>query len=292
MRVLVTGAAGQLGRVLVRALADHAVTGLAREQLDITSPGEIDKAIETTRPEILINAAAYTDVDGAEGDDRSALLANAKGPERLARATASIGIPMVQLSTDYVFDGERDRPYTEYDPTGPISVYGRSKLAGEDAVRASNPKHYIVRTAWLYAVEGSNFPNTMRTLAGRNDVRVVDDQKGSPTYAPHLAEAIKRLIATGKFGTYHIAGRGGATRYELACALFETLGSNTRVVPVPTSAMPRPAPRPRYSVLETAAEPRILLPPWHEGLRAFAGALAHADRQTGSSEGSSSSGRS
>ncbi|MDX1387840.1 MAG: dTDP-4-dehydrorhamnose reductase [Acidobacteriota bacterium] len=287
MRVTVTGAAGQLGRALVAGLAGHEVTGLTREDLDITSPGRFREAIERTRPDILINSAAYTDVDGAESDRESVFRVNAEGPGHLARATAEAGIPLLHVSSDYVFDGEADSPYTEFDLTGPVSVYGWSKLAGEDAVRTTNPMHYIVRTAWLYAVEGSNFPNTIRKLAGRPDVRVVDDQTGSPTYAPHLAEAIARLMVTGSFGTYHLAGRGGATWHELACALFEELGSDTPVAPVSTSEFPRPAPRPRYSVLATAMQPEILLPPWQEGLRAFVGELERTDRHESSSSGRS-----
>ncbi len=280
MKVAVTGSAGQLGRALVSGLAEHDVIGLTRQDLDITSPGRIFEVIEETRPDILINAAAYTDVDGAEHDTGSAFRANAEGPEHLARATADAGIPLVQVSTDYVFDGEADSPYTEFDLTGPLSVYGRSKLAGEDAVRTANPMHYIVRTAWLYAVGGSNFPNTMRKLAGRSDVRVVDDQRGSPTYGPHLTDAIGRLMLTGSFGTYHLAGSGGASWYELACELFRALGSDTPVVPVPASEFPRAAARPRYSVLATAMKPAILLPPWREGLRAFVGELDRARRYT------------
>jgi dTDP-4-dehydrorhamnose reductase len=269
MKIVITGAGGQLGIALAHALADHQVLGLGRDALDVTEPERIADVITEERPDLVINSAAYTDVDGAETDRNEAFRVNGTAPGHLAVATAEVGIPLVHVSTDYVFDGRRDSPYTEFDLTHPLSVYGESKLAGEDAVRIHNPMHYVVRTAWLYSAGGRNFLNRMRSMAQQPEVRVVDDQHGSPTYAPHLAQAIGRLIATESFGTYHIAGSGGTTWHGLACELYRALGIDTPVVAVSTAEFPRPATRPAFAVLETAIEPAIVLPPWRAGLEAF-----------------------
>ena len=273
MRILVTGAAGQLGRSLAAPLARHDVTAYARAELDITDLGAVRAAIAAVKPDVVINAAAYNRVDDAEADATDAYRGNALAPRNLALATAERGVPVVHVSTDYVFDGRGTRPYHEYDAPNPQSAYGRSKLAGEIAVREVNPKHYVVRTAWVYHEQGANFPRTMLSLASRPEVRVVDDQVGCPTYAPHLAQAIARLLETDSFGTYHFAGAGSVTWYGLTCRLFALRGITTPVVPVTTEEFPRPAPRPRYSVLTTLQEPRIVLPPWEDALEEFSRAL-------------------
>ena len=206
MRVLVTGAGGQLGRALGPALRDHEVTALTRAQLDITDPAAVREAVRAHGPDLVLNAAAYNAVDRAETDREGAFAVNATGPRLLAEAAAGAGAAILHVSTDYVFDGEKGAPYDESDLPNPLSVYGRSKLAGEEAVRASNPRHYVVRTAWVYAASGKNFPLTILGLAEKGPVRVVDDQWGSPTYAPHLAQALAQLIVTGSFGTWHLAG--------------------------------------------------------------------------------------
>jgi dTDP-4-dehydrorhamnose reductase len=274
MKILVTGAAGQLGACLPEALAGHEVVALARDRLDIANLTQVRLAVQSHRPHAVVNAAAYNRVDEAESDPDAAFRGNALGPRNLALATADAGIALVHVSTDYVFDGTATRPYHEYDATGPRSTYGASKLAGESAVRELNPRHFVVRTAWLYAAGGSNFPHTMLRLADRPEVRVVSDQVGSPTYAPHLARALARLLGTGAFGTYHLAGAGAASWYELTRALYARRGIATPVVPVTTAEFPRPAPRPAYSVLTTIQDPRIVLPPWEEGLAEFCRALA------------------
>jgi dTDP-4-dehydrorhamnose reductase len=185
--------------------------------------------------------------------------------------TAAHKIPLLHVSTDYVFDGTSKRPYHEFDRPNPRSIYGASKLAGEDAVRTLNPQHYVVRTAWLYHTVGRNFPTTIRALAAeKSEVRVVSDQFGSPTYAPHLAEAIVFLMTTCAFGTYHLAGRGGTSWYELTRTLFQALQVQTPVIPIATADFPRSAERPRYAVLTTLQDPQILLPPWEEGIREYA----------------------
>jgi dTDP-4-dehydrorhamnose reductase len=273
VNVLVTGALGQLGRALGGALAGHAVVALPRAELDIADLDAVREVVRMHRPELVVNAAAYNRVDDAEADATAAYRGNAVGPRNLALATAETGAAILHVSTDYVFDGGASRTYHEFDRPDPRSAYGRSKLSGEVAVRELNPRHYVVRTAWVYDAQGSNFPRTMLALAGRPEVRVVDDQTGSPTYAPHLAAAIARLVPTGAFGTYHLAGQGEVTWYGLTRALFALRGITTPLVPVTTAEFPRPAPRPRYSVLTTLQEPRILLPPWQDGLAEFCRAL-------------------
>jgi dTDP-4-dehydrorhamnose reductase len=273
MKVLITGAGGQLGRALQTVLTGHEVIALTHARLDVTRFEDTRQAVATHRPEIVVNAAAYTNVDGAESDQTGAYKLNAVAPRNLATATADLGVALLHVSTDYVFDGLGARPYHEFDLTNPLSIYGRSKLAGEQTVATSNARHYIVRTSWLYHTEGENFPKAMLAQARRNEVRVVCDQFGSPTYAPHLAEAIARLIGTGAYGTYHLAGRGAASRFEMTLKLYQLFGIGTVAHPAPTAEFPRPAPRPRYSVLTTVQEPEILLPPWEDGLEEFAKAL-------------------
>jgi len=273
MKILITGAGGQLGRALQRELIKDELIPLTRSELDISNPSEVRGAIVMHRPEAVINAAAYTNVDGAETNEDEAYRLNALGPRNLALATAEAGIPMVHISTDYVFAGASERPYHEFDRPEPRSAYGRSKLAGEQVVESLNPRHFIIRTAWLYHTEGRNFPKTMLELGRRGEVRVVSDQYGSPTYAPHLARAIGGLIGTGDYGVRHLAGSGGASWFELTAALFEMAGIESTIVPVATADFPRPARRPRYSVLTTMVEPRILLPPWREGLQEFVNEL-------------------
>jgi dTDP-4-dehydrorhamnose reductase len=270
MKILLTGAGGQLGQALQEALADRDLVALDHHHLDITSIEAVRHTVGGHHPDIVVNAAAFNNVDGAESDPDAAYRGNALGPRNLAVVTAARGLPLLHVSTDYVFAGTRTRPYHEFDRPHPRSVYGASKLAGEDAVRTLNPRHYVVRTAWLYHTVGRNFPKTMCTLADRSEVRVVSDQFGSPTYAPHLAAALAQLITTGAFGTYHLAGQGGTNWFALACALYRHLGIRTPVRPVATSEFPRPAERPRYSVLTTLQEPRIVLPPWEDGVAEFA----------------------
>jgi dTDP-4-dehydrorhamnose reductase len=270
MRVLIAGARGQLGRALPATLRDHDTTALDRAALDIADLAAVRQSVLAHRPDLVLNAAAYNHVDGAESDPEAAFRGNAVGPRNLALAAAEAGAAVLHVSTDYVFDGTAGRAYHEYDQPNPLSVYGRSKLAGEEAVRAANPRHYVVRTAWLYAAEGHNFPLTMLSLGAKGAVRVVNDQHGSPTFAPHLADAIARLLTTGAWGTYHLAGAGETTWHELTRTLFEMCGVASPVEAVTTDAFPRPASRPRYSALTSIQEPRIVLPPWQEGLAEFA----------------------
>jgi dTDP-4-dehydrorhamnose reductase len=270
LKILVAGASGQLGSCLKSALLRHQVVPLARSEFDITRLCQVHKVLKRERPNLVINAAAYTDVDRAESQITTAYAVNALGPRDLASETVNLGIPLVHISTDYVFDGLANRPYDENDQPNPVSVYGASKLAGEKAVQALNPRHYIVRTAWLYWEHGKGFLLSMCANAARPGLSVANDQFGSPTYAPHLAAAIAQLIETGAFGTYHLAGSGGASRWELVSELFRLLAIPTPLRQASYRDFQASARRPPNSVLTTIREPRIVLPPWQEGLAEFA----------------------
>ena len=270
MRILVAGALGQLGRALARTLADHELILRDLPDLDLAETEPVAHCLDVERPDWVVNAAAFTDVDAAETDTAGAERGNVAIPRVLAEATAARKLPLVHVSTDYVFDGQGDRPYLESDAPAPFSAYGHTKLAGEEAVRAANPRHFIVRTAWLYSTGGRNFALTMLRAAERGEVRVVDDQTGCPTYAPHLAEGIARLVDRDDYGTFHMAGAGETTWFGLTRALYDALEIDCRVTPCTTDEFPRPAPRPRYSALATGREPAIVLPAWQQGVADFA----------------------
>ncbi len=270
MKILLAGAGGQLGRCLVVACQSHEVIALGHDALDITLLSQVREAVAGHRPDLVINASAFNDVDGAESRPGEAYAVNALGPRNLAVATAAHDIPLLHVSTDYVFDGAGGRPYHEFDRTSPLSVYGASKLAGEDAIRSLNPRHYLVRTAWLFWETGKNFLLSMYGFASRAQLTVASDQYGSPTYVPHLAAAISRLIETDAFGTFHFAGSGGTSRWELISELYRRLGLTTPILPVSHLEFPTAARRPSYSVLTSLQDPRIELPPWQEGVGEFA----------------------
>jgi dTDP-4-dehydrorhamnose reductase len=270
LKILLIGAGGQLGRCLVEGLVGEELLAFDHSRLDVTNLEHIRSGIGSLAPDIVINASAFNDVDGAELHQDAAFLVNAEGPRNLALVTASCNIPLLHVSTDYVFDGSARSPYHEFCETNPLSVYGRSKLAGEKAIRDLNPRHYIVRTAWLFWEQGQNFLTGMYRLARREQVSVVADSFGSPTYVPDLAQAINRLIRTEAYGTYHFAGKGSASRWELVVELYRTLGIRTEAIPVPQSTFPTRATRPQYSALTTWQQPLIELPPWQEGVARFA----------------------
>ncbi|WP_169079653.1 dTDP-4-dehydrorhamnose reductase [Microcella alkalica] len=258
-RILITGAAGMLGRDLQAALADRAVTALSRSELDVA---DVDAAREAVAGhDVVINAAAWTRVDDAESHEPEAHRVNALGAQSLARAAAGAGAVLVQLSTDYVFDGRASTPYLEDAPLAPVSAYGRTKAEGERLARAAHPEGtLIVRTAWLYGEHGPNFAATMLGLATQRDtLSVVDDQRGQPTWTRDLAEQIVRLIDSGaRSGVLHGTASGETTWFGFARAIFEEAGLDPeRVRPTDSSAFARPAPRPAYSVLA------------HEGWRAL-----------------------
>ena len=255
MRILVTGSAGQLGRALAGTLdgTGAVVRGAGSAEMDITNAPAVAEVMGEFAPDVVINCAAYTAVDDAESDEETARRVNVDGPANLARATAASGSRLIHVSTDYVFDGAGERPYPVSAPTGPRTAYGRTKLAGEQAVRRLDPHAHIVRTAWLYTGEAPDFVATMRRLERERDtVNVVDDQRGSPTYAPDLAAGLAELArqVDGPGLVLHATNAGEATWFELARAVFEGVGADpSRVRPCSSSEFPRPAPRPGYSVL-------------------------------------------
>jgi dTDP-4-dehydrorhamnose reductase len=291
-RWLVTGAHGQLGSDLLLALGGADVIGLGRADLDLTEAAAVDAAIAAHRPDVVINAAAYTAVDAAETDEDAAYRVNALGPANLASALARRGGRLIHVSTDYVFAGDASAPYPADAPTAPRSAYGRTKLAGEEAVRALLPADgFVVRTAWVYGAVGANFVKTMIKLASsrptvsvvddqrgsptssRPSVSVVDDQRGSPTWSRDLARGLVALGSAGVPGAVlHCTNAGDCTWFDLARAIFEELGEDpARVEPTTTDAFPRPAPRPAYSVLSAAewvAAGLAPLPDWRDALHA------------------------
>jgi dTDP-4-dehydrorhamnose reductase len=247
-----------LGRDVARVSGGLA---LPRAELDVTDRAAVREAI---RPDDLVfNCAAWTDVDGAEEHEAEATRVNGEGARNVAEAAGTV----VYVSTDYVFDGRGHRPYVESDPVGPLSAYGRSKLAGERATAEANPRHFVVRSSWLFGPGGRNFVETMLGLGP--EVRVVDDQVGCPTFTGHLAEALAGLAATEDYGVHHMAASGSCSWFEFAREIFARAGSGTRAEPCTTAEFPRPAPRPAYSVL--ASERGHRLPDWREGLDAYLG---------------------
>ncbi|WP_407341757.1 dTDP-4-dehydrorhamnose reductase [Pengzhenrongella phosphoraccumulans] len=273
MRWLVTGAAGMLGQDLVGALRAHGeeVTATDRPELDITDAAAVDAAVAGY--DVVANCAAYTAVDAAEKNEGAAFTINAVGPQMLARAAQTHGARMVQVSTDYVFDGTGTTPYREGAPLAPRSAYGRTKGAGEWAVRAEAPDHLIVRTAWLYGAGGSCFPKTIaRVAAERGGLDVVDDQFGQPTWTSDLADLILRLVAAkAPSGTYHGTSSGVASWHEFAQAAVAAAGLDPAIVHTTTSeAFVRPAPRPAYSVLGHDALTAIGIEPIGDWARRWA----------------------
>lgn len=261
-----------LGRDVVAAAAQsgHDVLGLARGELDVTDGDAVRATLRDVRPDAVVNCAAYTDVDGAESDLEGAAAVNEHGAGEVAGAAADVGALVVHVSTDYVFSGDGRDPYLEGDATGPQSVYGETKLAGERAVAAANPRHVVARSSWLFGVGGRNFVDTMlRVGPERGEVSVVTDQVGCPTFTGHLAAALVRLAAGDALGLHHLAGGGVASWFELAEETFRLAGVDCRVLPARTADMARPAPRPAYSVLGSTRERTPRLPPWPEGLAAY-----------------------
>ncbi len=277
MRIEVIGSRGQLGRELLEVLdgTPHHASGHDLESVDITDPGSVAALLDAVRPDAVVNCAAWTRVDAAEEQEEAARRVNADGPRVLAQACRERGLLLSHLSTDYVFDGTAARPLDESATPNPQSAYGRTKLAGEEAVRDVLPRHQVVRTAWLYGQDGPNFVLTMLRLARERGVlRVVDDQWGSPTWTGHLAPALVRLLERGVPGTYHLTGSGSTTWHGFARAIVAEAGLAVPVEAVRTAEFPTPAPRPAYSVLDNRAWRDLgegPLPGWREGLRAYLG---------------------
>jgi dTDP-4-dehydrorhamnose reductase len=275
MRLLVTGAAGMLGQDFVRAAgaAGHDTVGLARDDADITDLGAIEAAVRANTPEVVVNCAAWTDVDGAEASPEQAHRVNATAAGNVATAAAHAGAWIVQISTDYVFDGNKRSPYVESDAPSPLSSYGSSKLAGEREVVARCPDmHTIVRTSWLFG-SGPCFPATiMRLAAERDELTVVDDQVGCPTFTGHLAEALVELIDAHALplGVVHMAAAGSCSWYEFAREVLASGGVRCELRAGDTADLGRPARRPAYSVLATDWGPIVpRLPEWREGVAEY-----------------------
>jgi dTDP-4-dehydrorhamnose reductase len=289
VRLLVTGAGGMLGQDVLRAAAragDEALA-LTHDDLDVADASAVARALERWQAEgagagAVVNCAAYTNVDGAEVDPEAALAVNGAGAGNLARASAELGVGMLHVSSDYVFSGSpnlgadgRPRPYLERDATGPLSVYGQSKLAGEREVLAASRRHLVVRSSWLFGVHGPNFAATMLRLAQeREGVEVVDDQIGCPTWTAHLAPAIVGMLARELCGLVHLAGAGQVSWNGFAREIFRQVQAECEVRPTTTAAMSRPAPRPAYSALESERDDVLPLPPWQDGLAGFLAARA------------------
>ncbi|ABK14741.1 dTDP-4-dehydrorhamnose reductase [Methanothrix thermoacetophila] len=271
MRILIFGAEGQLGTELCRVLGHHDLAPFSHIEADVADLGAVLRQTERIRPDVIINSAAYTDVDGCESARDKAVLVNAIGARNAAIAARRAGAKFVHISTDYVFDGKKDGPYVEYDPPNPLNVYGWSKLLGERMVLEQNPDSFILRVAWLYGPAGRNFVKTMLSLArARDELRVVNDQRGTPTFAGDVANQIDLLIETESYGLYHCTSQGECTWYEFAVEIFRLLGMDLRVVPVSTSEFPRPARRPANSVLDNLllrVQGMDIMPHWRDSLR-------------------------
>lgn len=286
MKILVVGASGQVAQSLYElgTKSAHQVHTLGRPDLDITDEASISAALSLFKPKLVVNAAAYTAVDRAEEENSTAYAINSAGAGSLAKLAAGAELPIVHISTDYVFDGTKDGAYRETDPASPLGAYGRSKWAGEEAVRAENPQHIIFRTAWVFSPFGSNFVKTMLRLSeDREDINVVNNQFGNPTYAPHLATGIlsicdkieqKPAHGSHNWGTYHVAGTGHTNWAELARAVFEESralgGPSAKVNGIPSDQYPTKAQRPSNSRLDLELAERdwgIVLPTWKHGVR-------------------------
>jgi dTDP-4-dehydrorhamnose reductase len=295
--ILLTGAQGQLGWEIQRRgpAAGLAVQGYGRAELDITDRDRVLRSVESSTPKVVVNAAAFTAVDKSEADAAAAFSVNRDGPAHLAEACALLGVPMIHLSTDYVFDGAKSGAYVEDDQTAPLGVYGASKLAGEMAVRSHDAPHVILRTAWVYGVHGHNFVKTMLRLGRERPlVKVVDDQYGCPTFAGDLAEAVlaiagrisRQTMPAQGYGTFHCTAQGRTTWHGFARKIFElaapSLGRMPQVYAIATSEYPTPARRPPNSVLDCGKLTRvhgITLRPWESALREMLDATLGADAQ-------------
>jgi dTDP-4-dehydrorhamnose reductase len=266
-RVVLTGAGGQLGAALQEAFAADELVALSHEDWDVTLPPP-----PGLDPELVLHAAAWTDVDGAEADPQGAAAVNVGGTANVA----ALGAPLAIFSSDYVFDGRKTTPYVESDGPNPLSAYGRTKLHGEAAAGADA---WIVRSGWLFGPTGHNFVRTMLRLAGeRDEIAVVDDQRGTPTYVGHLAAAVRELVDAGAPpGVWHLTAAGDCTWADFAAAIFEAAGLDTRVKRISSEELGRPAPRPAYSVLRSERAGAPQLPHWREGLRECLDALRRRD---------------
>ncbi len=270
VKILVTGGSGQLGSEIIRQLKDAGRLFMApeRSELDVTDAEQTTEFIDRTAPDIIIHCAAFTDVNRAEEEEERAFLVNATGTRHIAEAASRIGAELVYISTDYVFDGKKKEPYGEDDLPAPLNAYGRSKLAGEEAVRKAGYRHYIVRTSWLFGGGGPDFIKKILTLSKTNrTLKVVDDVLGSPTYTVDLAAAILKLIGSGRFGTVHLSNAGACSWCGLAREAIRLSRKRTSILPCRSEEYPSKAARPGYSVLVNRKE--APLPPWEDAVKRY-----------------------
>ncbi len=267
--ILITGSSGMLAQDAAQLFLDsgYNVLKAAKDDLDVTILEKVREFFAKNKIDFVLHAAAYTKVDDAETNRDLSFLINADGAKNVAIASNEKSIPIIYISTDYVFDGEKGAPYLTSDKTNPINVYGASKLAGEEAVKQENPKHYIARTSWLYGQNGKNFVDTMIALSkSQKSLKVVNDQFGCPTWTVDLAEGIKNLIEKNMpFGTYHLCGGGVTSWFEFAKKIFEILKIEIEVIPVATAEFTRPAKRPKFSAMENGST----LSDWEDGLKQY-----------------------
>jgi dTDP-4-dehydrorhamnose reductase len=275
MKVLVAGAGGMLAKDITACLSErgYEIFSPLRDELDITDFKAVRIAVDEFGPELVINCAAYTKVDEAEKQEPQALLVNGFGVHNICLACQQRGIPLVHFSTDYVFDGTKESAYTVYDEPNPLSAYGRSKLLGERYLLWLLSRFYIIRTSWLFGLNGKNFIETMLELGQRQErISVVKDQKGCPTWSYQLAQAVVELIETERYGIYHITNSEPTTWYDFAREIFRLSGMDIEVIPVTSDQFPRPAVRPQNSVLDPFPIPEILgreMPSWREALKEY-----------------------
>jgi dTDP-4-dehydrorhamnose reductase len=283
MKTLVTGSAGMLAKDLIPCLLKmgHEVLAPPEDKLDITNLGVVKHAVDEFAPDLIINCAAYTNVDEAEKQEHQALMVNGLGVQNLCILCQEHDIPLVHFSTDYVFDGTKPSPYTIYDETNPINAYGRSKLLSEKYILWLLSKFYLIRTSWLFGLHGKNFIETMLEIGQKQkQVSVVTDQKGCPTWTRHLAEATVALIETGRYGIYHVTNSEPTTWFDFTKEIFRLAGMSTEVLPVTSEQFPRPAKRPSNSVLDPFPLKEVLgrgMPSWKAALKEY---LSHRKEKT------------
>lgn len=250
--ILITGSRGQLGSEFIKQFENkYSVKGVGKEEVDITDFDGTMNYISELKPSIIIHCAAYTNVDGCENDKDTAFKVNAVGTRNVAMAAEKVGAKLVYISTDYVFDGEKKEPYNEFDRPNPISIYGLSKLAGEEFVKTFCSRYFIVRIAWLYGENGNNFVKTIVKLAKeKGEIDVVNDQRGNPTFTKDVVQAVEVIMNSEKYGTYHVTNEGIASWYDFACKIVSTFGIDCKVNPTTSDKFIRPAKRPKNSALD------------------------------------------
>ncbi|GKX30823.1 NAD(P)-dependent oxidoreductase [Vallitalea longa] len=277
IRILITGANGQLGNDIQLLSSHHSIIALGKDELDITDMNNIQDIILRIKPDMIINCAAYTNVDNCEDNPRLAYDINTYGCYNLALTAIKYDICIVHISTDYVFDGSSDKPYIEKNTPNPINIYGKTKLLGEIIIKTMCTRYFIIRTSWMYGQNGTNFVKTILNLANKNDIlKVVDDQIGTPTYTIDLINAIHKLILTHAYGTYHISNGGQCSWYNFACKIMELTKCNNKVIPIKTKQLDRAADRPKYSVLQNKMLEDNFgyhIRDWQEALREFLGKI-------------------